>query len=138
MANTLVLRSGEADPHIVIPAQILFAVAGYRCLFPAPYCGETPQTAEELRRVCPVVAGFGELDKPFVEKGRRLERHLESLGVPHDVKFHPGGRHAYMNDHGLGPVMSSIVKGPPLYAAYDETAAEDSWRRMLAFFAEHL
>jgi carboxymethylenebutenolidase len=104
----------------------------------APYYGETPKSADELRRVCPVVAGFGEDDKPFVDKGRRLARHLEALGVPHDVKIYPGVRHAYMNDHGLGPVMSKIVRGPPLYAAYDETAAEDSWRRMLAFFADHL
>lgn len=104
----------------------------------APYYGNTPETAEQLRRVCPVVAGFGEDDKPFVEKGRRLARHLEALGVPHDVKIYPGVRHAYMNDHGLGPFLSSIAQGPPLYAAYNEAAAEDSWRRMLDFFAEHL
>jgi hypothetical protein len=37
LANTHALRSVEADPHIVIPAQILFAVSGYRCLFPNRY-----------------------------------------------------------------------------------------------------
>jgi carboxymethylenebutenolidase len=104
----------------------------------APYYGETPRTADELRRVCPVVAGFGDLDKPFLEKGRRLERHLEALGIPHDVKIYPGVGHAYMNDHGLGPILSAIMRATPLHAAYDEAAAEDSWRRMLAFFAEHL
>jgi dienelactone hydrolase len=25
-----------------------------------------------------------------------------------------------------------------MHLGYDETAAEDAWRRMLAFFAEHL
>lgn len=104
----------------------------------APYYGETPKTAEELKRVCPVVAGFGELDKSFAEKGRRLESHLEQLGVPHDVKFYPGVGHSYMNDHKAGPVIDAIMRATPMHGGYDEAAAEDSWRRMLAFFAEHL
>jgi hypothetical protein len=37
LANTFALPSGTADPHIVIPAQILFAVSAYRCLFPGRY-----------------------------------------------------------------------------------------------------
>lgn len=37
LANTLALRSGATDPHIVVPALILFAVSGYRCLFPNRY-----------------------------------------------------------------------------------------------------
>ncbi len=37
LASTLSLRSGQTDPHIVIPAQILFVVSGYRCLFPNRY-----------------------------------------------------------------------------------------------------
>jgi carboxymethylenebutenolidase len=102
----------------------------------APYYGDTPETADALRRVCPVVAGFGERDRSFAVQGRRLAGHLEELGVPHDVKIYPGVGHSYMNDHGeLAGAIGSLT---PLHAAYDETAAEDSWRRMLAFFAEHL
>ena len=104
----------------------------------APYYGETPETAEELRQVCPVVAGFGELDRSFAEKGRRLEQHLETLGIPHDVKIYPGVGHSYMNDHEPGPIVSAIMRATPLHAGYDDAAAEDSWRRMLEFFAEHL
>ena len=37
LANTFQLPPGAADPHIVIPAQILFAVSAYRCLFPNRY-----------------------------------------------------------------------------------------------------
>lgn len=37
LANTLRLPSGAADDHIVIPAQILFAISAYRCLFPNRY-----------------------------------------------------------------------------------------------------
>ena len=85
-----------------------------------------------------MVAGFGELDRSFAEKGRRLEGHLAELGVPHDVKIYPGVGHSYMNDHGVGPIVSSIVRATPLHGGYDEEAAEDSWKRMFAFFAEHL
>lgn len=104
----------------------------------APYYGRTPETTEELRRICPVVAGFGELDKSFARHGRRLESHLGALGVPHDVKIYPGVGHSYMNDHGAGRVVSWIMRASPLRAAYDEAAAEDSWRRMLEFFSKYL
>jgi carboxymethylenebutenolidase len=104
----------------------------------APYYGETPAQADELRDVCPVVAGFGELDAPFVGHGHRLAEHLEALGVAHDVKIYPEVGHSYMNDHGGGAALTALMKRTPMHAAYDEQASEDSWRRMLAFFAEHL
>jgi carboxymethylenebutenolidase len=103
----------------------------------APWYGETPEKPEGLDRVCPVVAGYGELDRPFIEHGRRLAAHLASLGIPHDVEIYPGVGHGYMNDHGGGPLMA-LMRRTPMRAGYDETAAEDSWRRMLTFFAEHL
>ena len=34
----------------------------------APYYGATPKEADQLTGVCPVVAGFGELDTPFVDQ----------------------------------------------------------------------
>ena len=37
LASTLRLPPGLADAHIVVPAQILFAVSAYRCLFPNRY-----------------------------------------------------------------------------------------------------
>jgi hypothetical protein len=37
LAKTLRLASGDADAYIVLPAQILFAVSAYRCLFPVRY-----------------------------------------------------------------------------------------------------
>lgn len=103
----------------------------------APYYGDTPERAEDLRQVCPVVAGFGELDRPFVEQGRRLAAHLEALGIAHDVKIYPGVGHGYMNRHDM-PIAEALMRRTPMHAAYDEEAAEDSWRRMLSFFAEHL
>jgi hypothetical protein len=37
LAKTLPLASGDADAYILLPAQILFAVSAYRCLFPVRY-----------------------------------------------------------------------------------------------------
>jgi hypothetical protein len=37
VANTHRLASGDADVYIVLPAQILFAVSAYRCLYPIRY-----------------------------------------------------------------------------------------------------
>jgi carboxymethylenebutenolidase len=103
----------------------------------APYYGDTPEQVEQLRDVCPVVGGFGELDAGFTAQGRRLEKHLVELGVPHDIKVYPGVGHSYMNDHGSG-LMVALGRRSPMHAGYDAGASEDSWRRMLAFFGEHL
>lgn len=37
LARTFALPSDSIDPHILVPAQILFAVSAYRCLFPVRY-----------------------------------------------------------------------------------------------------
>jgi hypothetical protein len=37
LVNTRLLASGDADAYIVLPAQILFAVSAYRCVFPVRY-----------------------------------------------------------------------------------------------------
>ena len=37
LASTHALLSGMAEAHIVVPAQIVFAVSAYRCLFPVRF-----------------------------------------------------------------------------------------------------
>ena len=37
LVSTRLLASGDPDTYIVLPAQILFAVSAYRCLFPVRY-----------------------------------------------------------------------------------------------------
>jgi carboxymethylenebutenolidase len=115
---------------------LFFAARGGLKVY-APYYGDTPKAAEQLRDVCPVVAGFGALDRPYAVQGERLERHLSELGVEHDVKIYPDVGHSYMNDFGDG-VMAAIMRRTPLHAGHDPEASDDSWRRMLEFFAEHL
>ena len=40
LADTFSLPSSAADAHVLVPAQIFFAVSAYRCLFPVGYKGE--------------------------------------------------------------------------------------------------
>jgi carboxymethylenebutenolidase len=97
--------------------------------------GDVPADAEgALEGSCPVVGSFGARDPMGVEPAHRLEKALTELGVPHDVKVYPGAGHRFMSRTGgaLAPLLSLAR------LAYNEEAAEDSWRRILAFFGDHL
>ncbi len=115
-------------------ALLLASLANFKVA--APYYGEVAERADRYRDICPVVAGYGGRDKLFAKKGRLLKAHLEALGVPHDVKIYDEAGHSYMSRHPKW--MMALAPFTPLRARYDEAAAEDSWRRMLAFFRSHL
>ena len=102
----------------------------------AVFYGEVPSAAEDLRGVCPVVAGYGGRDRIFAPPGRRLEAHLAALGVPHDVRVYPDAGHSYMSRH--DGVMATLGAWGPMAAGYDPAAADDSWRRLETFFRAHL
>src|SRR5206468_8584979 len=63
------------------------------------FYGDVPATADALRGVCPVVAGYGARDRLFAGQGRRLETLLTELDVPHDVRLYPDAGHSYMSRH---------------------------------------
>ena len=94
------------------------------------------RSREELARACPLTGGYGGRDRLFGTQGRRLIRELDELGRDHDVKMYEDAGHSYMSntDH---PYLAMLTR-PLMAVAYDPAAAEDSWRRMLAFFARHL
>ncbi len=102
----------------------------------AAFYGQVPSRAEDLEGICPVVSGYGGRDRLYGQKGRLLEKHLRELGVPHDVKVYDDAGHSFMSRH--EGITAAIAGLSPLRAGYNEDAAEDSWARMLAFFAEHL
>ncbi|HEY5434003.1 MAG TPA: dienelactone hydrolase family protein [Candidatus Limnocylindrales bacterium] len=61
---------------------------------------------------------------------------LEAAGIPHDVKTYPDAGHSFMSEHtGL---MGAVGPRTPMHAQFDGPASEDAWRRVLAFFDEHL
>lgn len=88
----------------------------------APYYAGNPRPLEAVARVCPVVGSYP--DKDFTTShGQKLDVELDRYDVPHDIKIYPGAKHSFFNDKG---------------GNYNESAARDSWGRVLAFFGEHI
>jgi carboxymethylenebutenolidase len=86
---------------------------------------------------CPLVGSYGAKDKRLAREVPRLEEALTRLDVPHDVKVYPTAGHSFLNDAANGPrpfrpLMRVAHVGP------DPVAAADAWRRIEAFFGEHL
>lgn len=95
-----------------------------------------PADRSRLAGICPVIAGFGGRDRVFGGGGPALAAALTDLGVDHDVRTYPEAGHSYMNRH--GGLVSRLEPLLPTAGGYVEDAAEDSWRRLLAFFDRHL
>jgi carboxymethylenebutenolidase len=91
--------------------------------------------AKALRGACPVVASYGGADRLLRGAATRLQAALRSEGVEHDVREYPGARHSFLSRHDVGP-QGALVRLAGF--GYDAQAAEDTWRRMLAFFDRHL
>ncbi|WP_435582814.1 dienelactone hydrolase family protein [Amycolatopsis thermoflava] len=104
--------------------------------------GGCPADAEAwLAGACPVVGSFGGADRsPLGAKaGRRLDKVLTRLDVPHDVKIYPGAGHGFMNDHDPADLTPMLrVLGRLSGTRYDPAATADARRRIAAFFREHL
>ena len=99
--------------------------------------GEVPSDAvERLRGACPIVASYGRRDRTLSGRAKRLESALTELGVPHDVKEYPDAGHSFMNRINVGPLLSPAVQFVGFN--YHQPSSEDSWRRILTFFDEHL
>ena len=102
----------------------------------AAFYGDVPRTADGLRGVCPVMGGYGGRDRVFAAQGERLARHLETLGIPHDVRVYPEAGHSYMSHH--TGVMATLGAWGPMKIGFDARAEADSWARLEAFFRTHL
>lgn len=100
--------------------------------------GDVPKDRSRLDGVCPVVGSYGAKDRVWGRNtAERLERHLAALGVPHDVKTYDGVGHSFFSE--VDGWQGWLARLPtPLAQGYDESAANDGWRRMLAFFDEHV
>jgi carboxymethylenebutenolidase len=88
----------------------------------APYYAANPRPLDAVRRLCPVVGSYPEKDLTTAA-GRALESALERYQIAHDIKIYPGSDHSFFNDRARG---------------YNKAAADDSWTRVLGFFATHL
>jgi carboxymethylenebutenolidase len=117
-------------------ALIAAARPGFRAA--AVNYGDVPKQRSRLEGACPVVASFGSRDRMFgANMAERLERHLSELDVPHDVRTYEGAGHSFFSRHeGWQGVLARFPT--PMRVGPDEAAATDGWRRMLAFFDEHV
>src|ERR1700728_3342082 len=97
--------------------------------------GEVPEDAENvLRGACPIVASYGGRDPMGTKHPERLQRALTVLEIPHDVQVYPGVGHRFLTEpSGAMAVLSKFAR-----MNYVESDAADAWRRIYAFFGEHL
>ncbi|BDB42301.1 MULTISPECIES: dienelactone hydrolase family protein [Mycobacterium] len=100
----------------------------------APFYGvPLPRHLEEtLDGACPIVASFGNRDPLGVGAAKKLQQVTEAKNIPADIKSYPGVGHSFANKLPGQPLMRITGFG------YDEAATEDAWRRIFAFFGEHL
>ena len=100
--------------------------------------GFPPKNADEVMAdACPVIAAYGARDRMLRGAPAKLSAALEKAGVAHDVKEYPNAGHAFLNEGESGPrwlrpLLRASHSGPE-----PESAAQE-WRRIEAFFAEHL
>ncbi len=103
----------------------------------APYYGMSPVYLKQAEQSCPVIASYGGRDQLMQSAWPRLEKALAKTDVPHEVKVYPEAGHSYFTEDQPG-LLFQLGKLGPLKGGYRRSASEDSWRRMLAFFAEHV
>jgi carboxymethylenebutenolidase len=90
------------------------------------------QLDETLKGACPIVASFGRRDPIGMGAGAKLQRTVDALGIPADIKTYPNAGHSFANKLPAQPLLRVARFG------YDEDATEDAWRRIFAFFGEHM
>ena len=90
-----------------------------------------------LDGACPLVTSYGGKDVTLKNATAKLDAVLTAKGIPHDSKEYPDAGHVFMNERLNGPaVIRPLVRvmnfGP------EPVAAADAWKRIDAFFGEHL
>ncbi len=110
----------------------LIAAADQSFAVAAPFYGAVPKKAARLEGICPTIAQFGALDRVFVPHAKRLARHLEELGVDHEVHIYDNAGHSFMNQ--LDGKLAPLGRHTPIRAFYDPATEAQAWTRLLEFF----
>lgn len=85
-----------------------------------------------LDGACPIVASFGERDPLGRGAADHLRKVTTAKNITADIKAYPGAGHSFANELPAQPLLRITGFG------YNEAATEDAWRRVFAFFGEHL
>ena len=88
----------------------------------APYYAANPRPITAVERICPVVGSYPEKDFT-ASAGRALDWELTRRQIQHDIKIYADTRHSFFT-------------AKRSQAEID--AADDAWRRVMAFFETHL
>ena len=100
----------------------------------APFYG-TPlprNLGETLDGSCPIVASYGQRDPIGRGSATKLRTVADAKGITADVKQYPDAGHSFANKRPGQPLLRIAGFG------YDGAATEDAYRRVFAFFNEHL
>ena len=114
----------------------LIAAADESYAVAAPFYGTVPRAASRLRGLCPTLAQYGTEDVAFVPHGRRLSEHLRELGIAHEVLFHEGAGHSFMNQ--LEGLPAKVGPYTPFRTGYDAEIEAVAWQKVLEFFETHI
>jgi len=100
----------------------------------APFYG-TPlprSLSATLDGACPIVASFGKRDPLGVGAPAKLREVTAAKNITTDIKDYPGAGHSFANQLPAQPLLRIAGFG------YNRAVADDAWRRVFAFFGEHL
>ena len=114
----------------------LIAAADQSFAVAAPFYGAVPNKASRLEGLCPTIAQFGEKDTVFLPQAKRLARHLEELGIEHEVHIYEEAGHSFMNQ--LAGPLAPLARHTPIHAFYDADTEAKAWAKLLDFFQRHL
>ncbi|MDR7544894.1 MAG: dienelactone hydrolase family protein, partial [Armatimonadota bacterium] len=89
----------------------------------APFYGPNPPLEDVAKIKAAVLAIYGELDTRINAGIPAVREAMQKAGVVHEIHIYAGAGHAFFNDTGQ---------------AYTKTAADDAWRRVLAWFGRYL
>jgi carboxymethylenebutenolidase len=98
--------------------------------------GQLPKNLDRaLSNACPVVGSYGAWDRTLKGAAAKLETALTEKGVPQDVKEYSDAGHGFLEQYPVGP-LAPLLRVAGL--GYEAASADDAWRRIRAFFDEHL
>ena len=114
----------------------LLAAANQTYAVAAPFYGAVPYKASRLDGLCPTIAQYGAQDTVFLPHAQRLARHLEELGIDHEVHIYDDVGHSFMNQ--LAGPLARVGRYTPIRAYYDANTEAKAWTKLLDFFDRHM
>jgi carboxymethylenebutenolidase len=101
------------------------------------YGGPPPKNFDDfLKAACPVVGSYGGMAKWEKGVADQLKQALDRALVPNDMKEYPDAGHSFMNNH--QHFVMTLLRWAGSSMGWNEAAAMDARRRIVAFFHTHL